>query len=90
MEKKIRFEQIAKEFALSKGYDIVRFVMIDNGHEIYNFISKTMIGKKTGWPHFMDIDTNGVAVEVEEEERIFYYKKVFCQNIKANQDQESP
>ena len=48
--------------------------MVDNGHEIYNFISKTMIGKKTGWPHYMDIDTNGVATEVEEEERIFYYK----------------
>ena len=84
MTKDLKFEQKAKEFALSKGYDIVRFVMVDNGHEIYNFISKTMIGKKTGWPHFMDIDTNGTVIEVEEEERIFYYKRVFCGNLKNN------
>ena len=44
---KLKFEQKAIEFAALKGYDMVRFVMIENGHEIYNFISKSMIGKKT-------------------------------------------
>ena len=81
MIQKLKFEREARDFAASKGYDMVRFVMIENGHEIYNFISRSMIGQKTGWPHYMDIDTNGVITEVEEEEKIFYYKRVFCQNL---------
>ena len=77
----LNFWQKAKDFAASKGYDMVRFVMNENGHEIYNFISKSMLNKKTGWPHYMDIDTNGDIIEVENEDEIFFYRDVHCEQF---------
>lgn len=74
MAQKLRFEQKAKEFAASKGYDMVRFVMIENGHEIYNFISESMLGKKTGWPRYMDIDPQGHVTDIEDDEKLLYYR----------------
>lgn len=77
----LNFGQKAKDFAASQGYDMVRFVMNENGHEIYNFLSKSMLGKKTGWPHYMDIDTNGDIIEVEDEDEIFFYRDVHCEQF---------
>ena len=77
----LNYWQKAKDFAASKGYDMVRFVMNENGHEIYNFLSKSMLGKKTGWPHYMDIDTNGDIIEVEDEDKIFFYRDEHCKQF---------
>lgn len=74
MEQKLRFEREAKEFAASKGYDIVRFVMIEEGHEIYNYISKVMLNQKTGWPRYMDIDPQGRVTDVEDDKKLLYYR----------------
>lgn len=68
----------AKEFAASKGYDMVRFVMIENGHEIYNYISRSMLGKKTGWPHYIDIDKDGNITDVEDDEKLLFYRDEYC------------
>ena len=77
----LNYWQKAEDFAASKGYDMVRFVMNENGHEIYNFLSKSMLGKKTGWPQYMDIDTNGDIIEVEDEDEIFFYRDVHCEQF---------
>ena len=77
----LNYWQKAEDFAASKGYDMVRFVMNENGHEIYNFLSKSMLGKKTGWPHYMDIDTNGDIIEVEDEDKIFFYRDEHCKQF---------
>ena len=81
MEKRLKYQQKAEDFAKARGYDMVRFVMLENGHEIYNFINESMLGKKTGWPHYMDIDIHGNVTEVEDEEKIFFYKNVFCKSL---------
>ena len=77
----LNYWQKAEDFAASKGYDMVRFVMNENGHEIYNFLSKSMLGKKTGWSHYMDIDTNGDIIEVEDEDKIFFYRDEHCKQF---------
>ena len=77
----LNYWQKAEDFVASKGYDMVRFVMNENGHEIYNFLSKSMLGKKTGWPHYMDIDTNGDIIEVEDEDKIFLYRDQHCKQF---------
>ena len=73
--------QKAEDYIASQGYDLLRFVKYENGCEIYNYTCVSMLGKKTGWPHFISVDGDGNITDIDDLDELIRLRGEFCKQI---------
>lgn len=64
-------DELAKAYAIKKGYNLVRYCGTVGGQRIYNYTRTSMVGKKTGVPHFLKVDESKNVTNVED-----YYERI--------------
>ena len=87
-----QYLQIAKEYAKEHGnYDIVTFIGVSDGLRVYNYKYEGLHGsnktggmRKTGYPHYLEINNEGVVSKVWDTPKIREYRSLhikLLQNI---------
>lgn len=70
--------EIAREYALKRGYDIVTPAGERDGYKYFDMIREDLIGIKSGLPRIVKIDNIGQLFPVDDLSEIMWASKQWC------------